>query len=101
MNLLATYNVLEKKGKLTIEYKSYEKDGDLHFTLGRQSKKKGIEIVEGSNGNYVSVFPNEVLRLSDAKKVFIEFFTNYTVPDQYELRDWRWKSLTMLSIEES
>ena len=66
-----------KKGKLTIEYRSYEKDGDLHFTLGRFSRKKGIQIIEGVNGNFIPIFSHEVLCLSDAKKVFTEFFAKF------------------------
>ena len=90
-----------KKGKLTIEHRSFETDGYQHFTLGRSSNEKSIEIIEGGNGNHVAVFSNEILRLSDAKKVFIEFFTNYSIPSRYELRDWRWSSLEMHLKEDS
>jgi hypothetical protein len=90
-----------KKGKLTIEYRTYETSGDEHFTLGQSQKKQGIQIIEGGNGNYVPVFSDEVLHLSDVKKVFKEFFEKYAIPNSYKLRDWRWNSLLMLSTEES
>jgi hypothetical protein len=77
-----------KKGRLTIEHRSYEKDGYKHFTLGKRSENKEIEVVQSTTGDHLMVFSNEVLRLSDAKKVFQEFFTNYSIPSQYFLRNW-------------